>query len=282
MKDTNLKNINSFGTLFIVSTPIGNLSDITLRALETLKNVDIIACEDTRTSKNLLDKYEIKTRLISYHKYSENARSELILNYLKEGKNVALITDAGTPLISDPGNILVNEVSNNGFKIVPIVGACALISLLQSVQREGESFKFIGFLPKSEKQIAEIFEKNSQENLIFYESPKRILKTLEIIKMNGDLNAIISIGREMTKKFEEIITTDIKKAYEHYKNKSEIKGEFVCMFHKTSSKEDKILKNIEKDVKMLKNLGISGKNTVKILTKLKNYKRNDIYKIAQK
>ena len=146
--------------LYSVATPIGNLDDISKRAVEILSNVDVIACEDTRNSSVLMEKYGIKTRLISYHKYSENSRCELFLNYLKEGKSIALITDAGTPLISDPGEILVEEVLKNGFKVIPVVGASAPIALLSAIPRTDEDFKFIGFLPKNKNQIIEIVKLN--------------------------------------------------------------------------------------------------------------------------
>ena len=129
--------------LYSVATPIGNLDDISKRAVEILSNVDVIACEDTRNSSVLMEKYGIKTRLISYHKYSENSRCELFLNYLKEGKSIALITDAGTPLISDPGEILVEEVLKNGFKVIPVVGASAPIALLSAIPRDDEDFKLL-------------------------------------------------------------------------------------------------------------------------------------------
>ena len=168
--------------LYTVATPIGNLADITLRALDVLKNVDVIACEDTRITSRLCEKYDIKTRLISYHKFSENKRTELFLGYLKEGKSVALVSDAGTPLVSDPGEILVKSVVEAGFRVIPICGASAVITLLQSVQRMGENFKFVGFLPRVKGQIEEIFLKNKAENLVFYQSPNRMEETLKILE----------------------------------------------------------------------------------------------------
>ena len=188
--------------LYSVATPIGNLGDITLRAIEVLKNADVIAAEDTRTTSVLLEKYSISTRLISYHKFSENQRTELILNYLKEGKSVALVTDAGTPLISDPGNILIEAAIKEGFRVVPVVGASAVIALLSATSRLDEDFKFIGFISRAKGEIEKTILNNLRENLVFYESPQRILDTLELIK-NIAPNKKISIGRELTKKFEE-------------------------------------------------------------------------------
>ena len=159
--------------LYIVATPIGNLNDITLRALDVLKNVDIIACEDTRTTSILLNKYSINTKLISYHKFSEKQKSEVILNYLFNDKSIALVSDAGTPLICDPGSTLVDSAIKNGFKIIPIPGPSAIITFLSAVNKEGEDFKFIGFLPRVKNQIIETFLKNKNENLIFYQSPNR-------------------------------------------------------------------------------------------------------------
>ena len=222
--------------LYSVATPIGNLDDISKRAVEILSNVDVIACEDTRNSSVLMEKYGIKTRLISYHKYSENSRCELFLNYLKEGKSIALITDAGTPLISDPGEILVEEVLKNGFKVIPVVGASAPIALLSAIPRTDEDFKFIGFLPKNKNQIIEIVSKNKFENLIFYESPNRIIETLETIK-NEFSNKKIALGRELTKKFEEIKIGEISEIIDYFKSNI-LKGEIVAMLYKDIKTDD--------------------------------------------
>ena len=262
--------------LFIVGTPIGNLSDITLRALDVLKSVDIIACEDTRTTRILCDKYDIKTRLISYHKYSEKARSDLILEYLKEGKNVALVSDAGTPLISDPGGVLVDVVRKEGFKVTPICGACAITSLLSSVNRVGESFKFIGFLPRKENQIEEIIKDNKKENLVFYESPKRILETLEVINKICPQREI-AIGRELTKKFEEITLLSAFESLKHYSSK-EIKGEFVLMLLADTCDASK--GEIKEKIEKLKKQGFSNKDIAKILSLLYGFSKNEIYDLT--
>jgi len=258
--------------LYIVATPIGNLEDITLRALNVLKNVDIIAAEDTRNTNILLNKYNINTRLISYHKFSEQKRCETILNYLKEGKNVALVSDAGTPLISDPGNILVENVLNEGFKVVPIVGASAVIALLSSVSRKDEDFKFIGFLPRIETKIEEIILDNKNENLIFYESPQRLLKALEIIS-KCFVQKKISVGRELTKKFEEIKTADVKDIIEYFKN-NPLKGEIVCLAHKSEAET----KDFIQEIKKLKNLKFKDKEIANIISTLYCTNKNEIYK----
>ena len=258
--------------LYIVATPIGNLNDITARAVEILKNADAIAAEDTRNTSVLLEKYSIATRLISYHKFSESKRCELFLNYLKEGKSIALVSDAGTPLISDPGNILVDEVIKNGYKVVPIPGASAVITLLSATYREGEDFKFIGFLPKSEKQIKEMVSKNNNENLIFYASPNRFLATLEIIA-NIYPQKKVTVGRELTKKFEEIKNGTAIEIINYYKNNI-LKGEIVCLLHKSKIEEI----DIDDKIKKLKALNLKDKEIANIISTLYEANKNKIYK----
>ena len=259
--------------LYSVATPIGNLDDISKRAVDILSNVDVIACEDTRNSSVLMEKYGIKTRLISYHKYSENSRCELFLNYLKEGKSIALITDAGTPLISDPGEILVEEVLKNGFKVIPVVGASALIALLSAIPRTDEDFKFIGFLPKNKNQIIEIVSKNKFENLIFYESPNRIIETLETIK-NEFPSKKVALGRELTKKFEEIKIGEISEIIEYFKSNI-LKGEIVAMLYKDIKTDDIVF---DEKIKKLKNLNYKDKEIATILSELYDSNKNAIYK----
>lgn len=259
--------------LYVTATPIGNLEDITLRALDILKKVDVIAAEDTRNTSVLLDKYGITTRLISYHKFSEHQRCELFLNYLKEGKSIALVSDAGTPLISDPGAVLVEKVRDAGFKVIPVVGASAVIALLSAIDREGEDFKFIGFLPREKNKILEIIEKNRYENLVFYESPNRLIETLEIIALSYP-DKKIAIGRELTKKFEEIKTDSIINIIEYYKT-NPLKGEIAAMLYKSEKKEEV---EIDSKIKKLKALKLKDKEISLILSELYGIKKNLIYK----
>lgn len=259
--------------LYCVATPIGNLEDITLRALDVLKNVDIIAAEDTRTTQVLLNKYSITTKLISYHKFSESSRIELFLNYLKEGKSIALVSDAGTPLISDPGNILVEAVIKEGFRVIPISGASAITTLLSAVSRQDEDFKFIGFIERTKNKIKEIITKNSHENLIFYESPMRLMDTLKTIyEIYPDKK--ITIGRELTKKFEEIITDNIKNIIEYYKNNT-LKGEIAVLLHKSIKNNET---NIDEKIRKLKALKLKDKDISLILSELYNVNKNSVYK----
>ena len=264
---------NIENALYVVATPIGNLDDITLRALDTLKNVDVIAAEDTRNTSVLLEKYSISTKLISYHKYSENSRLELFLGYLNEGKSIALVSDAGTPLISDPGAVLVEAVKNEGYKVIPIVGACAILALLSSIPRIDEDFKFIGFLPRVKNQIKEIISKNKNENLVFYESPNRLIETLEIIKEDYP-NKKIALGRELTKKFEEIKVLSVIDMIEYYKNNI-LKGELALMLYKDDEKDE--IDVLDK-IKKLKKLNLKDKEISSILAVLYDLNKNQIYK----
>lgn len=265
---SNIKN-----ALYVVATPIGNLEDITLRAVDVLKNVDIIACEDTRNTSVLCDKYSINTRLISYHKFSEAKRVDLFLNYLNEGKSIAIVSDAGTPLISDPGEILVNEVRKNGFDVIPIVGASAILALLSSIPRGRESFKFVGFLPRIKNQIIELVSKNNDENLVFYESPNRLIETLETVA-NKFPNKKIAIARELTKKFEEIKVDNILNIIEYYKNNT-LKGEIAGMFYAQENLQEI---NLDDKIATLKKYNLKNKEISAILADFYNQNKNSIYK----
>lgn len=220
------------GILYIVATPIGNLKDITLRALEILKEVDIIACEDTRMASKLLNHYSIKKPLISYHQHSEIRKISNIIEKIKEGKNVALITDAGTPGLSDPGNKLVEEVLKDEIKIIPIPGPSALTTVVSVAGIDLQKFLFLGFSPHKkgrEKFFKEVID--SDYPVVFYESPYRFVKNLELLEQLGCRKSII-IGREMTKIFEEIVRGSIDEILDFYRrNNDKVKGEFVIIVH---------------------------------------------------
>ena len=266
----------SYGKLFIVSTPIGNLSDITFRAVETLKNVDIIACEDTRNTKILCEKYDILTPLISYHKFSESQKTTVLMDRLKAGESAALVSDAGTPLISDPGVKLVEEARLAGIDVVPVVGASAILALLASIPRGDEGFKFIGFLPRIAKQIENLLKSNRMENLIFYESPNRLLETLSIIS-NMQNGRKMAIGRELTKKFEEIKVDTFENLLEYYKT-NVLKGEIACMLYaleENNEDETFILEKIE----ILRGLKLSDKDIAGVINSLYGLHKNKIKEI---
>jgi len=219
--------------LYIVATPIGNLEDITLRALRTLGEVDLILCEDTRVTKKLLDKYEIKTKTMSYHSHSKLAKSEKIFSLLKDGKNLALVSDAGTPAISDPGVLLIRQVKEkfgDQIQIIPIPGPSAFITALSASGVQASEFLFLGFLPHK-KGRETLFKEitDSKRTVVFYESPHRIIKTLNSLCEYAK-NRNITIGRELTKIYEEFISgkpDDILEILNNDPKKQ--KGEFVVI-----------------------------------------------------
>ena len=255
---------------YIVPTPIGNIKDITLRAIEVLKEVDLIACEDSRVTQKLLNHYDIKTKTISYHKYNERERVDLILSELKNGKRVALVSDAGTPLICDPGSILLSELRKNNITVTSLTGSCAVSTFLSQVPRETEEYTFIGFLPKTEKQIQDVYLKNKYSNMVFYDSPNRIVKSLQIIQQISP-NTKVAVGRELTKLFEEIVIDDIEKVIEHFLG--EVKGEIVAMTFAIQSDE---LSEIKDKIEILKEKGFKSKEITEILSSLYNLNKNDI------
>lgn len=224
-----MQDMNEQGILFIVGTPIGNLEDITLRALRILKEADVVAAEDTRHTRKLFSKYDIHTTLTSYHDYNKEEKSKTLVKLLLEGKNIALVTDAGTPAISDPGYFLINMAINNGIKIEPIPGPSAVISALSISGLPTDRFLFLGFLPQKSGKRTKILEevKNESATLIFYESPYRLLKRLpELLEIFGDRKIVIA--RELTKMYEEIIRLNISDAIRQLEGKK-VKGEITLL-----------------------------------------------------
>ncbi len=216
-------------SLFVVATPIGNLEDITYRAIKVLSEVDLIAAEDTRVTGILLKHYDIKKPLTSYHKFNIAAKTNNLINQLKEGKSIALVTDAGTPGISDPGEELVRAAIINNIDVVPIPGPSAIACVLSVCGLPAKSFSFYGFLPKKPGKRKSFLEsiKNREETSILYESPYRLIKTLNDI-IEGIGNRELVIGREVTKKFEEFVRGRASDVLEHFQNKKP-KGEVVII-----------------------------------------------------
>ncbi|MDR3195262.1 MAG: 16S rRNA (cytidine(1402)-2'-O)-methyltransferase [Endomicrobium sp.] len=230
------------GILYVVPTPIGNLEDITLRALRILKECDFIACEDTRQSLKLLSRFEISKPLISFYSYNQRYRVGQITDKLSDGKKVVLISDAGTPGISDPGYILVKEAIEKGVKTEVLPGASAVITALVGSGLPTDGFVFCGFLKrktgKMKKELAELI--NLEKTIVFYESPHRMLKTVETcLEVFGE-NAKICLARELTKKFEEFIRGTIKEVLEDIKNRNSFLGEFVVLIYPKSDTEKEI------------------------------------------
>ncbi|MCD7779337.1 MAG: 16S rRNA (cytidine(1402)-2'-O)-methyltransferase [Candidatus Gastranaerophilales bacterium] len=263
---------------FIVATPIGNLEDISLRALQILKQADYIACEDTRITKILSNKYDINAKLFDCHKFNEKERSAKIISLIKEGNKIALVSDAGTPLISDPGGVLLKELYANDIKITSVPGACAVSTFLSLIPRSTEEFAFIGFIPRNKKQQIEILNKYKYTNCVFYDSPKRLLQTLKNIEEEYGSDTKIAIGRELTKVFEEVKINCVSEIISYYEN-NPLKGEIAAMIFAKDNlniSDDEIIQKIEK----LKEEGFSPKDISKIISKLFNENKNKIYKLS--
>ena len=220
------------GILYIVATPIGNLSDITIRAVEILKKVDAVLAEDTRHTKKLFDHYGIESPLVAFHEHNENEKVDYILAQIGSGKSLALVSDAGTPLISDPGYNLVLEAKKNGISVVPIPGPSALIAALSSSGIESNNFTFFGFLPSKQSARLRLLKtkKNLNETIIFYESPKRILAALmDMLEVFGEKRQVC-LAKEITKSFETILNDNLVNLIEYLtSDSSHQKGEFVII-----------------------------------------------------
>ena len=219
------------GQLFVVGTPIGNLKDITIRAISTLQNVDLILAEDTRNSKKLLNAHNIDTKMISYHEHSNENETQRIIDLLNDWKNLALISDAGTPTVSDPGYGLIMNCIKKKIKIIPIPGASAITAALSVSGLPSDSFSFYGFLPQKKGRLKKIKDFiNIDNTIILFESPYRLEKTLnQILDLLG--NRTVVIGRELTKLYEEIIRGNLREVIEHF-SKTKVKGEIVIMIGK--------------------------------------------------
>ncbi len=223
-----------FGKLYIIATPIGNLEDITYRAVKTLKEVDFVLCEDTRVTRKLLDRYEIQKPNISYHHHSGKVKVDKILSLLKEGKNLGLVSDAGTPGVSDPGNELISIVLdefNEKVEIIPIPGPSALGALISVAGINMQNFTFMGY-PPHKKGRETYFKKITESKIpiVYYESPYRVIKNLELLKKFSDKKIIV--GRELTKIFEEVVRGEIQEVLDYFENKAgKIKGEFTIIVY---------------------------------------------------
>ena len=271
------------GILYVVATPIGNLDDVTKRALDTLNSVDLIACEDTRTSSVLLKHFNINKKLVSYHKFNEKGKSNSLISDLKSGKNIALISDAGCPCISDPGAILVNEAINNNIEVIAIPGASATITSLMCSGMNTDNFTFYGFLNRENKKIINDLEriKNDSSNIaIIYESPKRIIKTLEKIGEVLD-NPYICLCNDLTKKFEKKYYGKVDKVLNELNNNpnSEL-GEYVLLIEKNmaiNKREDNYSCEALIIDEMVK-FNLTMKEAIKKVSEKYKINKNEVYK----
>lgn len=263
-------------TLYVVSTPIGNLSDMTLRAVEILQSVDLILAEDTRNSGKLLKHFHIDTRMMSYHAYSDEHKEEEILALLKEGKKIALISDAGTPGISDPGYGLITKAIEQGYHVVAIPGASAILAALIASGLVMQPFTFLGFLPRKQGERQALFDlyQDRPETLVIYEAPLRIERT--IVDLYGAFgNRRVALCRELTKTFETIIRTDLKAATTMTHNQ---KGEYVIVVEGFISK-DVVDIDLKDHVMMLIKKGMNEKDAMKEVARLHHVSKSIVYKV---
>ena len=265
------------GILYIVATPIGNLEDITLRAIKTLKEVDLIVAEDTRHTLKLLNHLEISKPLISYHRHNEDVKTEILIKELKQGKNLALVSDAGTPGICDPGEEVIKRCIEEDIKIVPIPGACAMINALICSGLDTKEFAFIEFLPLNKKNRKEKLEEiqNETKTTILYEAPHKLETTLKDLKeIIGDRKIVLA--REITKIHEEYLRENIDELIEKAKD---IKGEIVLILEGAKKNEEEFWTklSIEEHYKYYEEKGLNKKEIVKQIAKDRNVNKNEIY-----
>lgn len=270
------------GKLYLIATPIGNLKDITYRAVEILKEVDVIAAEDTRHSLKLLNYLEISKPMISYHRHNEDTKTTELIKILKEGKSIGLITDAGTPGISDPGEEVVKEAIKEQIEVIPIPGACALINALIASGLGTKEFTFYGFLPLDKKLRNEKFEDIQKQNktIIFYEEPHRLIKTLQEMEQRlGNIEVVLA--KELTKIHEKFIRGTIEKVLETLED---VKGEYIILFENHAKTEKQIeIENInqlriEEQFEIYTKKGLSKKDAIKQIAKNNKVPKDTIYK----
>ena len=268
-----------YGNLYIVATPIGNLEDITYRAIKTLKEVDIIAAEDTRHTLKLLNHFEISKPLISYHRHNEEIKSEALIEKIKQGKNIALVSDAGTPGISDPGEEIIKQAIQEKIKIIPIPGACAMINALVCSGISTKEFIFKGFLSINKKIRKEVLEeiKNTDKTIILYEAPHKLKETLTDLEKILE-NRKIVLAKELTKIHEEFIRGTVKEIIKN--NTENLKGEFVIIIEGAEKikKENELNKlSLEEHYEYYKELGFEKKEIIKKIAKDRNLSKNEVY-----
>ncbi len=271
------------GVLYIVGTPIGNLSDISLRAINILKNVSFILCEDTRQTKKIMNKYDFKNNLISFHKHNFLNKTPRILNDLNTGKSIALVSDAGMPSICDPGEELTRHVKNNGMNVICIPGPCAALTALVSSGLPSSKFTFEGFLPRKkterEKVLIEISKLN--QTIILFESPKRLKKLLNDLKIYFGGERKIQVSRELTKKFEEHIGNNINEVIDFFEGK-EVRGEITIVIkgiEKKNYKSNFDEFEFKKELYDLIKAGLSLSQASKYLAKKNKLSKRSIYNL---
>lgn len=267
-------------TLYVVATPIGNLEDMTYRAVRILEQADLIAAEDTRHSRKLLDHYGIKTSLISYHEHNEESRAQQLLEKLQAGQTIALISDAGTPCIADPGYRLVSSCRQHGVEVVAVPGASALVAALSISGLPTDGFRFIGFLPPKthgrRRQLESLAAE--EQTLAFYEAPHRLLNCLQDVAEVCGGQRTIAVARELTKRHEELFYGSVTEALEHFSAKP-VKGELVLLLGR-AGKEAPQLTLEEALTQRYQQGGLSWKEVVKLIAKEYGLPGSDVYKVS--
>jgi len=268
------------GSLYIVATPIGNLEDVTFRAVRVLKEVDLIAAEDTRHSQVLLNHYEIRTPLTSYHEHYERKKARELVERLRQGQSVALLCDAGTPGISDPGYRLVVEAIGAGVEVIPLPGASALTAALSAAGLPTDRFVFEGFLPAKKQERRRILEalKQDMRTLIFYEAPHRIKETLvDMEEIFGERE--IAIGREISKVHEEFLRGTIRQVLEHLEQQN-VKGEITLVVHGATSRPAVAEEELITEMRHLAQAGIGVKDMSELLGARHGISKREVYRLA--
>ena len=275
-------NNSMFGRLFVVSTPIGNLEDITLRAVTVLKNCDVIACEDTRNTKKLLARHGIETPLTSYHEHNEVEKSPNLLERLRDGKDMALVSDAGTPSVSDPGWRLVSLSIENNIEVVPVPGPSAVLSALVVSGLPTDSFLFLGFFPKTVGKKKELLKdvERYPYTLVFYESARRLSRTLSLmLEILGDRN--ICVAREMTKLYEEALRGSLSEVISVLSEREALKGEVTVVVEGSGEGRKEASADVAREMlRLLRGKGFSLSEAVSLVSGTFGVSRNGIYRMA--
>ena len=276
------------GVLYLVATPIGNLEDMTFRAVKVLRDADLIAAEDTRNSRKLLTHFDIKTPMTSYHEFNRFDKAEVLIDKLSSGQSVAVITDAGTPGISDPGEVLVQMCVERGIEVVPIPGAVAAVSALIASGQKTRRFAFEAFLPQEKKELRNVLDqlRTEQRTIVLYEAPHRLRKTLELLEVElGSLRSI-TVCKELTKKHEKFLKMSLGEAVEFYKD-TEPRGEYVLVIEGKPEEELNAEKKAQwEDMSLEEHLqkyideGMSKKDAIKTVAKERGIPKQEVYKVG--
>lgn len=270
------------GCLFVVATPIGNLGDMTFRAVETLKGAAVIACEDTRNTQKLLSHFGIGTRMVSYHEHNEAGRGAELVERMVQGESVALVSDAGTPLISDPGFRLVRAALERGVRVVPIPGVSAAVTALSAAGLESDGFRFCGFFPRKAGERGRLLASlvGEETTLVFYEAPHRIVETLRDIEREMGARPVV-VGRELTKMHEEFLRGTAGEVRASLEGRDSIRGEMTVLIGRGERRVESE-ESVEDAVKRLEEGGMGRMEAMKAVARERGLGKRDVYKLMEK